>query len=107
MKKVFVLLVIIFSFLNTACFADSSDTLPEKQIHNKQFPPASSEEAGVRTEFLAEQKVKMLPSKHGDTIDSYMNNMARIPMAEDLGWKVYPLDDGYEVERSIQVSLMK
>ena len=77
-------------------------------MHSKQLQTATNiEETGVNKEYLAAQKVKMLPSKHGDSIDSYMTKMARIPMAEDLGWEVYPLEDGYEVERSILINNAK
>lgn len=108
MKFFLVLLVFTFSFFNSACFADSSDAPEKQQIINNQLPATTPlEEAYVRKEYLAEQKVRMLPSKHGDTIDSYMNNMVRIPMAQDLGWKVHPLADGYEVERSIQINNSK
>jgi hypothetical protein len=108
MKKFVATLFMVAFFLSTVCAADSNDNATTQQNSNEQIPSAtSSEKAGVRKEYLAEQKVKMLPSKHGKTIDSYLTNMTRIPMAEDLGWKVYIIEDGYEVERSILINNKK
>ena len=91
--------------LATVCFAGSEDNPAKQEIINDQSSASTNlEESGVRKEYLAEQKVKMLPSKHGDTIDSYMTNMANIPIAEDFGWKVYAIENGYAVERSILVN---
>lgn len=108
MKKFIPLLVVLFSFSYAMCYADSLEKAAEQQSSTGQLSvTTNSEETGIREEYLAEQKVKMLPSKHGKTVDSYMTNMAKIPMAEDLGWKVYAIEDGYEVERSILVNNSK
>lgn len=108
MKKFIPLLVVLFSFSYAMCYADSHEKAAEQQSSTGQLSvTTNSEETGIREEYLAEQKVKMLPSKHGKTVDSYMTNMAKIPMAEDLGWKVYAIEDGYEVERSILVNNSK
>jgi len=102
----FFLLVLFFSY--TVCLADTSSNPVTPQNISEQLPaPDGLETNGIREEYLAEQKVKMLPSKHGKTIDSYLTNMTRIPMAEDLGWKVYTIEDGYEVERSILINNSK
>ena len=108
MKRTSPLVITVLIFLHAVCFAGSNYNPAKKQNTDAQISPdAKIEEAGVRKEYLAEQKVKMLPSKHGSTIDSYMTNMAKIPMAEDLGWKVYTGEDGYEVERSILINNSK
>lgn len=100
MRKIISTLLITLFCLNAVCFA-------EPNANEQSSADTSMEETAVRKEYLAEQKVKMLPSKHGSTIDSYMTNMAKIPMAEDLGWMVYTLEDGYEVERSILINKSK
>jgi hypothetical protein len=108
MKKFipFFLLVLFFSY--TVSFADTSSNPATQQNISKQLPDVGdSETTGIRKEYLAEQKVKMLPSSHGKTIDSYLTNMTKIPMAQDLGWKVYTVEDGYEVERSILINNRK
>ena len=108
MKKIipFFLLVLFFSY--TVSFADTSSNPATQQNISKQLPDVNdSETTGIRKEYLAEQKVKMLPSSHGKTIDSYLTNMTKIPMAQDLGWKVYTVEDGYEVERSILINNRK
>ena len=108
MKKFipFYLLVLFFSY--TVSFADTSSNPATQQNISKQLPDVGdSETTGIRKEYLAEQKVKMLPSSHGKTIDSYLTNMTKIPMAQDLGWKVYTVEDGYEVERSILINNTK
>ncbi len=45
--------------------------------------------------------VKNLPCSRGATVDQYLTNKAEIPTIEDLGWNVYPKEDGFEVERSL------
>jgi hypothetical protein len=107
MKKFIPILLLVLFFLSGICFAGSQENLAKQQNPNEQLSTTSSDDIGVREEYLAEQKVKMLPSIHGDTIDSYLTNMTKIPMAEDLGWKVYPIEDGYEVERSILINNSK
>ena len=71
MKKFipFFLLVLFFSY--TVSFADTSSNPVTQQNISKQLPDVGdSETTGIRKEYLAEQKVKMLPSSHGKTIDS-------------------------------------
>jgi len=109
MKKILGTAVVILSFFVGVCPAGSSDNAAPILGSDKEQPSVSTGpiETGIREEYLVEQKVRMLPSKHGDTIDAYMNNMVKIPMAEDLGWKVSPLEDGYEVTRSILINRTK
>ena len=110
MKKLMhLLLMLLFLFFYSLCFADDSNDNAAVQPNSKEEVPAvnDSEHTGIRKEYLAEQKVKTLPSRHGKTIDAYLTNMAKIPMAEDLGWKVYTVKDGYEVERSILINNSK
>lgn len=47
----------------------------------------------------AKKIVKNLPCSQGGTIDLYLNKKASIPAVDDLGWKAYPRDDGFEIER--------
>lgn len=51
--------------------------------------------------YLVEQKVKDIPFRLGDTMDTYLSKRASIPIAEDMGWEVRRKDDGYEVERTL------
>jgi hypothetical protein len=104
MKKMGLFLLAALIFAHPVCLAGSLDSPAVPADNNGQLTGSSSPaDSGVSKEYLAEQKVKMLPSKHGSTIDSYLTNMARIPIAEDLGWKVSAVDDGFEVVRSIMV----
>jgi hypothetical protein len=108
MKKFIPLFLLVLFFSYTVSFADTSSNPATQQNISKQLPDVGdSETTGIRKEYLAEQKVKMLPSSHGKTIDSYLTNMTKIPMAQDLGWKVYTVEDGYEVERSILINNRK
>jgi hypothetical protein len=108
MKKFIPLFLLVLFFSYTFSFADTSSNPDTQQNISKQLPDVGdSETTGIRKEYLAEQKVKMLPSSHGKTIDSYLTNMTKIPMAQDLGWKVYTVEDGYEVERSILINNRK
>ncbi len=43
--------------------------------------------------------VKKLPSSEGGTVDQLLSNKAKLPVIEDLGWKAYPREDGFEIER--------
>jgi hypothetical protein len=47
----------------------------------------------------AKQIVRNLPCTEGETIDQYLNKKASISAVDDLGWKAYPREDGYEIER--------
>ena len=47
----------------------------------------------------AEAFVKNLPCSRGGTVDQFLTKKAEIPSVEDLGWQVYPKEDGFEVER--------
>ncbi len=50
-------------------------------------------------EEQAEAFVKNLPCSRGGTVGQYLSKKVEIPSVEDLGWKVYPKEDGFEVER--------
>lgn len=52
-------------------------------------------------EEQAEAFVKNLPCSRGGTVDQYLGRKAEIPSVEDLGWHVYPKEDGFEVVRSL------
>ncbi len=43
----------------------------------------------------------------GGTIDQCLNQKVIVPAVEDLGWKVYPRDDGFEVERLMLLNQTK
>ena len=47
----------------------------------------------------AEEFVKNLPCSRWGTVDQYLTKKAESPAVEDLGWSVYPKEDGFEVER--------
>lgn len=52
----------------------------------------------------AEDTVKNLPCTKGGTVDQYLTKKADIPAMEDLGWKVYPRENGFKVERLLLLS---
>ncbi len=47
----------------------------------------------------AEEFVKNLPCSRWGTVDQYLTKKAESPATEDLGWRVYQKEDGFEVER--------
>jgi hypothetical protein len=47
----------------------------------------------------AEAFVKNLPCSRGGTVDRFLTKKAEISSVEDLGWKVYPKENGFEVVR--------
>ena len=47
----------------------------------------------------AEEIVKNLECSRWGTVDQFLTKKAEIPSVEDLGWHVYPKEDGFEVER--------
>ena len=55
--------------------------------------------AGEISYVEAKQIVKHLPCSKGGTIDVYLNKKASIPAVDDLGWKAYPRENGFEIER--------
>ena len=105
MKKFFVALLLIYFYPASFCLAgqNAQQTIKPPDTNEQQSLAPLRQETGVRPEYVAEQKVKMLPSRHGKTIDSYLTNMAKIPVAEDLGWEVTEAEDGFEVVRSILI----
>ncbi len=54
-------------------------------------------------EEQAEALVKNLPCSRGGTVNQFLTKKAEIPSVEDLGWHVYPKEDGFEVERILLV----
>ena len=50
-------------------------------------------------EEQAEAFVKNLLCSRGGTVDQFLTKKAEIPSVEDLGWRVYPKEDGFDVER--------
>lgn len=54
-----------------------------------------------KNSYAAENKVKNFPCSEGGTIEQFLNKKAEIPAIEDLGWNVYPWEDGFEVERRL------
>ncbi|MHC4270009.1 MAG: hypothetical protein ACYSTS_16315 [Planctomycetota bacterium] len=51
----------------------------------------------------AEEFVKNLPCSRGGTIGQYLTRKVETPSVEDLGWHVYPKEEGFEVERILLV----
>ena len=51
----------------------------------------------------AEEIVKNLQCSRWGTVDKYLTKKAAIPSVEDLGWKVYPKEDGFDVERILLI----
>ena len=54
-------------------------------------------------EEQAEAFVKNLQCSREGTVGQYLSKKAEIPSVEDLGWKVYPVEDGFEVERILLI----
>jgi len=102
--KIFSCLMIFVTFLAPAIImAESFETskyykafieLPEQQRNDERNNQ-------LHEMFLAEQQVKNIPFRLGDTMDTYLTKRASIPIAEDLGWQVRKKDNGYEVERTL------
>lgn len=99
MKKIIPVLLVLYFFFPLICFAGQGEN-QEPQSTGVSIVG----ETVASPESVAEQQVKNLPSRHGNTIDSYLTNMTKIPMAQDLGWKVSAVEDGYEVVRSILIN---
>jgi len=57
----------------------------------------------LNEEEQAVEFVKNLPCSRWGTIDQYLTKKAEISSVEDLGWKVYPKEDGFEVERLLLI----
>ena len=47
----------------------------------------------------AKEFIKNLPCSRGGTVGRFLTKKTEIPSVEDLGWHVYPKEDGFEVER--------
>ena len=55
----------------------------------------------------AESMVMTLPCKSGGTVDQCLNKKAILKVVDDLGWKVYPTKDGFDVERLMLLNTRK
>ncbi|GAX60583.1 hypothetical protein SCALIN_C13_0095 [Candidatus Scalindua japonica] len=53
----------------------------------------------VKSEEQAKELVKNLPCSRGGTVDQYLIKKAETLSVDDLGWQVYAIEDGFEVER--------
>ena len=51
----------------------------------------------------AEEIVKSLQCSRWGTVDQFLTKKAEIPSIKDLGWRVYPKEDGFEVERVLLI----
>ncbi len=47
----------------------------------------------------AKEFIKNLPCSRGGTVGKFLAKKVEIPSVEDLGWHVYPKEDGFEVVR--------
>ncbi len=59
------------------------------------------ESVELSEEERAVEFVKNHPCSRGGTVEQYLIRKIEISSVEDLGWKVYPMKDGFEVERSL------
>ena len=59
------------------------------------------ESAELNEEERAVELVKRRLCSRGGTVEQYLIRKIEISSVEDLGWKVYPKKDGFEVERSL------
>ncbi len=59
------------------------------------------ESAELNEEEQAVELVKQHQCSRGGTVEQYLIRKIEISSVEDLGWKVYPKKDGFEVERSL------
>ncbi|TAN50686.1 MAG: hypothetical protein EPN21_08365 [Methylococcaceae bacterium] len=64
---------------------------------------SSAAPAAVASQTDAEQIVKNQPCKAGETVEQWMDHSLK-PSHRDLGWRVFALDNGYDVERAFMVS---
>jgi hypothetical protein len=59
------------------------------------------ESVELSEEERAVEIVKRLQCSRGGTVEQYLIRKIETSSVEDLGWKVYPKKDGFEVERSL------
>ena len=64
-------------------------------------------EAVYKNGFEAKQKVKNLPAIEGGTVEQYLDQKAKIPAVDDLGWNTIPYQGGFSVERVMLLDNMK
>ncbi len=101
-----IILSIFFIIIISATFSCANDTSAITEdgrgviLHGDgTWEFADSAKPVELKEEQAEAFVKNLPCSRGGTVDQFLTKKAEIPSIEDLGWHVYPKEDGFEVER--------
>lgn len=123
-------LILIVLFVGIATFRENNDQAAGKHqraenirpgnsavapplppnITTQAKPPAAVNTAHERQSlsYTTAQKIVMSQTcSEGGTIDQCLNQKVIVPAVEDLGWKAYPRDDGFEVERLMLLNQTK
>lgn len=121
-------LILIVLFVVIATFRENNDQGVGKQqiaenvrVRNsaialpQKITPHAKPSAAVNTtherqslSYTTAQKIVMSQTcSEGGTIDQCLNKKVIVPTVEDLGWKVYPRNDGFEVERLMLLNQTK
>ncbi len=112
-KYISIIILSIIFIVITSVSISSADDIPATTVEGRRVilhdngtweftdfaEPVELTEPKQAVEFVKNQ-----PCSRGGTIDQYLTNKAEIPSIEDLGWKVYPKEDGFEVERLLLFS---
>ncbi len=107
MKIIFSILLTLFILIPSHSFGEpvKNPLTPKDSVELPGTQQATAKAIEINEKYLVEQRVMSLPSRHAKTVDMYINKMAAIPGASDLGWQVHKIDDGFEVIREIQKGL--
>ena len=107
MKIIFSILLTLFILIPSHSFGEpvKNPLTPKDSVELPGTQQATAKAIEINEKYLVEQRVMSLPSRHAKTVDLYINKMAAIPGASDLGWQVQRVEDGYEVTREIQNGL--
>lgn len=103
MKRIICLIMLVSFLAPVIVMAESFENSPYYKTF-MELPEQQRTEvrkSEFQKMFTVEQKVKNIPFRLGDTMDTYLTKRASIPIAEDLGWQVRKRDNGFEVERTL------
>ncbi len=103
-KHISVTILSIFFIITTAAtvsYADDISATTEDGCGVILHDDGTWESVELSEEERAVEIVKRLLCSRGGTVEQYLIRKIEISSVEDLGWKVYPMKDGFEVERSL------
>lgn len=95
---------ITISAVSAESYKDSQGYKDYLKLPDKYKSPAM--EAIFKNGYEAEKKVKNLPSAAGGTVEQYLDNKAKIPAIDDLGWITKSNQGGFWVERRMLLNNM-